>query len=68
MIEVCVDGTFFAFTGKIGFVTLPELTPFLTLKRKMGNSAFFFFFLRKLWGEQIAQKGAPCLTDENHVM
>ena len=40
MMKVCADRTFFAFTGGSGLVTGLELTPFLTLKREIGNSAF----------------------------
>ena len=41
MMDVCVDGTFFAFTRGSGLVTGPALTPFLTLKQEIGNSALF---------------------------
>ena len=61
-----LTGHFFAFTGESGLVTWPELTPFLTLKREIGNSALFFF--RRLWRERTTQKGAPRLIVENHVV
>ena len=68
MMEVCVDGTFFAFTGGSGLVTWPELRPFLTLKWEIGNLAFFgedfgvngplkkelsAWLLRTMWCEEI---------------
>ena len=55
--EVCVDGNFFAFTGGSGLVTWPELTPFLSLKIKLGNLAFGGG--RRLWWEW---------TVENHMV
>ena len=39
--EVCVDGTVLAFTGRSGLVTWPELTPFFAVEagnRKLGLS------------------------------
>ena len=66
MMAVCAPRTFFAFTEGSGLVTWPELTPFLTLKRQLGNSVFSFFTKRHWW-ERTVQKGAPRLTAENHV-
>ena len=60
---VCVDGTFFAFIGRSGLITWPELIRFLTLKREIGNAAFLG---RRLVGT-LRSKGAPYLTTENHV-
>ena len=45
MMEVCVDGTFFAFTGRSGLVTWPELTSFFTLKRNRKHGFSFFFLV-----------------------
>ena len=59
MIEVRVDGTFFAFTGGSGLVT------FLTLKLEIENSVSF---VRILWWERIPERGAPCSVAENHVV
>ena len=60
MMEVCVDGTFFAFTGGSGLVTWTELT----LKREIGNSA--------LCGEDFGGSGPLkkklYLTTENNVV
>ena len=47
-----------------GLVTWPKLTPFLTLNRERGKSAFLFG--RRLWWKHTAQKGALRLTAENH--
>ena len=55
---------FFTFTRGSG-LTWPELTLFFTSKQEIGNSAFFE---RRLWWERTAQKGAPHLTTENHVV
>ena len=49
MMEVCVDGTFFAFTGRSGSVTWPKLTPFFILKQEKGNLALFGKYFGGSW-------------------
>ena len=61
MMEVCVNGTFFAFTGGSGLVTWLELTSLAEVRNKKLS-----LFWRQLWRERNAQKRALHLTTENH--
>ena len=65
MMEICADGTFFYLHRRKWICDVTGTNTILDVEagnRKLG------LFWRRLWEERTAQKGAPRLTAENHVV